>query len=328
MDNLELYMEASLTDSVLYKTFNNNAELTSLLLKAMKDSIMIDSSYIQEQLLQMERTKISPILESVMSSYENGDIIILYSKVKKLPQVIPFFATKISGKVKVVVFVNNFSTINTNATDSSKKYLNISMKDLYVLLEGAYTLLKYSITPIMITKNLGLMKVTTNIYTNMIMRIMNKEYAVSMDQDLYDKVAFSISYFYLNKIWGSKNRDVNISYAFNVIKSNKTASTNNIQLLLDEYESKDINDIQDLITFISLLSPRLKSLNFRYFIQCYINLYKPTSLFGLEFLPFFLFTIESSMVGSFIVNQPIINDITKNIKGMNLFYPELTKAIL
>ena len=47
-----------------------------------------------------------------------------------------------------------------------------------------------------------------------------------------------------------------------------------------------------------------------------------------ECLPYFLYTIEASMIGSFIVNQPMIADITKNIKGMNTFYPELTKAIL
>ena len=50
-------------------------------------------------------------------------------------------------------------------------------------------------------------------------------------------------------------------------------------------------------------------------------------MFSLECLPYFLFTIQSSAIGSFIVNQPMISDITKGIKGMNTFYPELVKAI-
>ena len=80
--------------------------------------------------------------------------------------------------------------------------------------------------------------------------------------------------------------------------------------------------------FIATFSPRLGALNFRYFVQCFINTYKATSMFGMECLPYFLFTIQSSMIGSFIVNQPIISDITKTIKGMNNFYPELVKIII
>ena len=52
-DQEMVYTEMSLSDSVLYKSFNNNAQLTSTMLAAMKNGIVIDSSYIQEQLLQI-----------------------------------------------------------------------------------------------------------------------------------------------------------------------------------------------------------------------------------------------------------------------------------
>ena len=92
--------------------------------------------------------------------------------------------------------------------------------------------------------------------------------------------------------------------------------------------TKNVNTIEDLIEFLKTISPRLADINFRYFLQCFINTYKAGAMFGLECLPYFLYTIEASMIGSFLVNQPIISDITKNIKGMNQFYPELVKAIL
>ena len=89
------------------------------------------------------------------------------------------------------------------------------------------------------------------------------------------------------------------------------------------YEDANIETIEDLIRFMASFSPRLKTLNFRYFVQCFINTYKASTLFGLECLPYFLFTVQSTMIGSFIVNQPIISDITKTIKGMKNLYQDL-----
>lgn len=324
-ENFELLIEsASLSESVLYKSFNSSGAITSLLTKSIKDSITIDSSYLQEQMLSIKRTKISPLSEKVLDAFNDGDIEIIYTKNKKVPQMIPYFGTKIGGKVKVIIIANNYGSIVSSETNSSDKYFNIQMKNLYVLLEGAYCLLKFLTSPYQIKKNLGLMKTTMSIYTNMILRIFNKEYAISMDQELYDKVSFFISLFFLKNIWGSDNNEVNVSYAYSLLNN---TDRNMIKSFFVEYEDMNIKEIDDLMKVISTLSPRLKSLTFRYFTQCYINTYKAPALFGVEYLPFFLFTIQSSMIGSFIVNQPIISDITKNIKGMNIFYPELSKAL-
>ena len=325
INNETVFTEASLVDSVLYKSFNNNAELTGTILSAIKDSIMLDSSYIEEQLMQIRRTKISPLSDNVLKAYEDGDIVLLYSKIKKVPQALPFFATKMQGKIKVFIFVNNYGTISKSAMNSEEKYLNITMKDLYVLMEGAYTALKYALNPMQIKRTLGLMKVSCSIYTGMIIRILNKEYAVSMDQDLYDKVVFCIGKFFLQNVWMSDNKDVVFSYARNNIRN--AINVAEFMQISEEMDAKNITNITQLLEYIKTMSPRLAGLNFRYFVQCYINMFKAGAMFSLECLPYFLYAIEASMIGSFLVNQPIISDITKNIKGMNTFYPELVRAI-
>ena len=331
MENMNLptlFTEASLTDSVIYKSFNRNSELMTLIITAIKESIKIDSSYIQEQLLQIKRTRISPFADEVLQAYNNGTIVLLYSKGKKVPQALPFFATKSNGKICVFIFVNNYGTISSSDRNSEEKYLNISMKDLYVLMEGAYTSYKYAINPTKITKSLGLMKISTKIYVSMITRILNKEYAIGMDTSVLYKVSFAIGLYFLRSVFMSTNNDVNFAYACDAIKmANEGVDRNSLLLVQDEFLENNVTTIEELITFIKSLSPRLSDINFRYFLQCYINTYKAGAIFGLECLPYFLYTIEASMIGSFLVNQPIISDITKNVKGMNTFYPELVKAL-
>ena len=94
------------------------------------------------------------------------------------------------------------------------------------------------------------------------------------------------------------------------------------------YKAKEISNIEELMELLKEVSPRLTNLNYRYFIQAWINTYKAPSLFGLECLPYFLFTISCSLLGSFIVNQPIITNVTNNVKGMNTFYNELVKVMI
>lgn len=323
--NGEVMLESSLSDSIIFKSYNGNAELTKTILNAIKDSTVITEDYIQEQIMQIKRTNISPLADEVLEAYQRGDINILYSNIKKVPSALPFFATKMNGKVKVFIFANNYGSISKAKNGSGEKYLNVTMKDLYALMEGAlvsYTLIVY---PQKISKSLALMKITTNIYTNMILRILNKEYAISMDQSLYAKISFCIGKYFLTNVWNYHNESIVINYARS--STVDQTSMDEITLINDEYDSNNIKNIEELIRFISSLSPRIKSLNFRYFVQCYINTYKASTIFGMECLPYYLFTIQASMLGSFIVNQPIISDVTKTIKGMNMFYPELVKII-
>lgn len=321
---MSVYQESSLNDSIVFKSLNNQSQITLLINECIKNGIILDSSYIEEQLLQIKKTRISPLADNVLRAYEQGEIILIYAKNMKVPQAIPFTILKMQGSLKAVIFVNNYGTLTTNDKAGGDQYLNMPMKDLYVLMEGAYTALSYNVYPIHFIKNLGLMKLCVTIYTQMFLRILNKEYALSMDKEVFNRVSFCISRFFLDNIWGSTNADINTAYSINIILG---ANKQDLMLVAESYNQANITDINQLITFLKTITRRLDKLTFRYFTQYYLQTYKAGALFGMECLPYFLYTIEATLIGSFLVNQPIISDITKNIKGMNTFYAELSKAV-
>ena len=317
-----LIEESSLNESIIFQTFNRNSEMMNTINLCIKNGLVLDPSYIQEQLIQMKRTRISPLVDKVMDAYEKEDILIIFSKTTRVPKALPFVILKVQGKLRAFIFVNNYGKISENK-NGTEQYLNMPMKDLYVLMEGAFIGLTYYKYPVQLTKNLGLMKITNQIYTEMFLRILNKEYALSLNQDVYEAASFCISKFYLKRVWESKNDDINTSYAMGtILNPDKT----NLTIVNDTYDEKDPKNFAELIALLVTLSPRLGKLNLRYFTQCWINTYKATAIFGMETLPYFLFIIEATMIGSFVINQPIISTIIKNIRSMNLFYPELSKV--
>ena len=199
------------------------------------------------------------------------------------------------------------------------------MKDLYVLMEGAFLALTYYEYPVKFQRSIGLMKLTNSIYTSMVIRILNREYSLSLDQDLFNKVSFCVSRFYLERIWGCDNRDMVFNYALQTCST--TLVRANMTILDNEYTQANIHSLDQLIQFIKKISPRLDSMNIRYFIECYLNQYKDIALLSVDTLPYFIFTIAATYCGSFMVKQEVINDIIKNTKSSNIFYSELSKLV-
>ena len=316
---------SSLNSSIIFKTFSENGEIMTTITKCIKNGMVLDSSYIEEQMIQMKRTRISPFVDKVLNAYENGHISLIYSKNTRVPQAVPFIVLKQGTHMRAFVFVNNYGTVNAEHQAGKNAYLTMPMKDLYVLMEGAYTALTYFQFPAQVTKSLGLMKLCNTIYTEMFLRILNKIYALSLQQDLYNQVSFCISKYFLENVWEQKNKQIATSYAnSNLVSANKA----DMMITAELYDQSNITDIDQLIKYIQTLSPRMSNLNFRYFAEYWINMYKPGAVFAMETLPYFIYVIEASMIGSFLVNQPAISQITKTVKGMNSFYQELSKVLL
>jgi hypothetical protein len=328
----EVFTETTLSDSSIYAEFNKSSSFMSLLMNAINKSTVITEEYITEQLFQIERTRMTSIAPKVIQAFRNGDITIMHGNNKevRVPQAAPFIVTRVQGKVKAIAFTHNYATMG-KAEASGVKRLNISYKDLYTLMEAAFVAHNYNTYSNKLTKSMGLMKITCALYTNMVVRILNKNYSIMNEFDVYDSVVYCIGKFYLERVWMSTNEAVNRTYALSNIKETNGGRGINlasIERINEEYDAAEIGDIEALIKFISTLSPRLREINYRFFLQAFMMTYKTPAIFGLEVLPYFLFSIEASINGSYIINRDLIMDAISMTKGMKSFYPELTKVII
>lgn len=318
--------EGTMEDSYIFSIFNENKELTRKMLAYIKSAAQIDEDFIAEQLMQIQKSRISPLAEEVLGAYARGEIELLYSKSVKVPVSTPFVVRKdpsFKGNIygiKATIFISNFGSITKN-----QNMLDIPMKNLYILMESAYIALYIHTHPNTLERNIGLMRIVSSVYMEMFMRILNKEFALSLDTELYGRVAFVIGKFFLDVVWGATNPDI----AFNVVVSNvKNANKVDLAQVNEMYKDAEIKDISGALLFIKSLSPRLDSLSVKYIIQRYMLTYHGGAVMAIDYLPYMFYVIINTVLGGFLISQTTLSDIIKNEKDIKSFYPELTKIML
>lgn len=317
MDNL--FCEASMENSFVYKTFNSANGLIEKIIKCIKTGISLDREYIEEQYFQIKKTVISPLSPRVLEAYDNGDIELLYSKEVKVGMSVPFVVRRgENGKPVATIFIGTFATLDKSAS------LVIPVKQLYGLMESAYIALQMQTSPMKVQRNAGLMKICNDVYTEMMLRILNKDYALTMDKTLYEKCSYCFSRFFLTFVWEYPNKDLIDAYAKNGLD---TISQIDLDLLKTSYDEFGVTDLKSLMEFMRGLSPRMSDLNVRYFIERFITTYHGSSIMALDYLPYVFFVITNVIISSFLISQVALNDIIKNTKNINKFYPELSKLI-
>lgn len=312
--------ENTMEDSLVYKTFNQANGVVDKIVKYLSSGVPLDKSYIEDQYAIIRRgAGISPLSQKVLEAFNNGDIEIVWNNTEKVGVAMPFIVRRKSdGKVVSTIFINAFATIKDDSI------LVIPAKQLYGLMEGAYIALKLQTDPVKVMKNAELMMTTASVYTEMMTRILNKEYALTLDKVLYDKVCYCIKRFYLECVWEYPNTGLVSNYASSDLKYIQQFD---LDALDATYSKMEIKTIANLLEFVKSLSPRMSDLNLRYYIERFIKTYHGASILSIDYLPYVFFVITNVVMSTFLVSQTALNDIIKNTKNINRFYSELARVM-
>lgn len=312
--------ENTMEDSLVYKTFNQANGVVDKIVKYLSSGVPLDKSYIEDQYAIIRRgAGISPLSQKVLEAFNNGDIEVIWNNTEKVGVAMPFIVRRKSdGKVVSTIFINAFATIKDDSI------LVIPAKQLYGLMEGAYIALKLQTDPVKVMKNAELMMTTASVYTEMMARILNKEYALTLDKVLYDKVCYCIKRFYLECVWEYPNTGLVSNYASSDLKYIQQFD---LDALDATYSKMEIKTIANLLEFVKSLSPRMSDLNLRYYIERFIKTYHGASILSIDYLPYVFFVITNVVMSTFLVSQTALNDIIKNTKNINRFYSELARVM-
>lgn len=315
----KIFTEASLSDSYIYQELNKSSRASTTIVNAIKTGAPVDSSFIEEQIIQCRRSKLSPLVETVLNAFDKGQIKLIYNKNVRVSTTLPFVVITIGGATSSYIFISDFSGLTKDQSS-----LNIEMKKLYTLMESAYIGLIFYTKPTSFQRSIALMKIMSNIYAGMCMRIFNKEFALSLDKGIYDKVNYSTARFFLERIAVIKNDALVNTYSIAACNNPNEMAMSMIE---KEYGAAGITSVNELISMISGLSPKMKKLNFRYYFERWITTYGQGAAVAIDAFPYMYYVITNTLLGSFLVNVPTMSEIVKNTKNINLFYSEINKIV-
>lgn len=317
--NMKYIKEASLSDSYMFGELNNSSSITLKIAQAIKTGVILDESYIQEQIIQCKRSRLSPLVDKVFDAFDNHLIMLVYNKQVRVSTAIPFVVMQVKGITSAYIFISDFSSMSKD--DSS---VTIDMKKLYTLMESAYIAREYYTNPQKFQKSASLMKLMASIYSGMGLRIFNREYALSLDKNAYDSVNYSLSRFYLETMCEVKNEALTHAYAVGTCLN---PSQQNLQIVKSAYDEANIKNIKELIQFTSTLSLKMEKLNFRYYFERWISTFGTSSCLSIDAVPYMYYIVINVLLGGFLINVQTLSDMIKNTKGIHLFYAELSKII-
>jgi flagellin-specific chaperone FliS len=314
-----VFTESSIEDSYIYKSFNSANSLQENLIKYLRTGVALDTSYFEEQYVQMKKFPFSPITKNVMDAFENGDIEILYSREAKVSKSLPFIIRRgANGKIIATIFIASVSALDKGDN------LTIPVRQLYALMESAYVALEMQKNQMKIQRNVGIMRICKDIYAQMMLRIFNRLYNIALDRTLYDKVHYCIAKFFLTNVWEYPSKDTIEQYAKVDLKDIDSSELSMLQM---QYDGAEIKNFEQLVLFIKTLSPRMADLSVRYFIQQFINMYHGGAIMAVDYLPYVFYVIINVKLGSFLIGQGALTDIVKNTKNTEKFYTELAKIV-
>lgn len=315
-----VFTEASLSESLMFQKLNDSSSITKRIADIIRTGSVVERSFIEEQYNQISKTRLSPLVDKVLTAYDHDDIVLIYNKNVHLTAALPFVVMQFKGKFRALIFIADFSSLTKDGTA-----LNIEMKKLYTLMEAALIGLRYYTKPEPFQSSSVIAKLTAAVYAEMGLRILNKEFALTLEKNAYDMVSYSLARFYLTKVLGMTSEEVIDSYSRDTCKS---PDNTNMELAKNMYEEEPIDTIEDLLKLFAKLYPKMERLTFRYYLQRWISSYMIGSTLAMDNFPYLYYCMISVLIGSFMINNQALNDPIKNMKGMQHFHGEVARLVV
>ena len=288
-----------LTSTYVFNIYDKHLNLRKKTMKLAKNGKRLTQNDLGRSLSDIERVFYFSSKNIVLNDLQEGVIIPVINDDNdpemQLPSTIPSYLINDQGKLAVIVNLSN------NMTKSKDGFYNIEPKILFSLLQAG------SISRRCFTKykklqlNSSFIKSGVAVYSKLFTKTLNKLFSLNTIPDKLDSTYFLTGLFFLINCLGlDPNVDSTIQYA---LISCKNPNAVPARLLLSKFKKSDFENIDTFINALANNVSTFRDLKTRTFLDNYIQMYSPTMILSLEYLPIFLFNVFSVIVGSYVNNQ-------------------------
>lgn len=249
---------------------------------------LVDVSDVEEQLAQIKKFKY-PLVNQVVDAIHNRDIVMTHvAKAKDLPMTTSFpFVLMRDRKTKQLRAWVNLTAFVRDVT-------KFPSKNLYAILESAFISLrllnkkKWSA----LQNDARFTKSSATVFVDLMQSVIDKRTMVGFDNQDTDRLRYVTGLYYYQRMMDVDNYSILDARSRN-LGINKSPS----EIYDTIKNSIDIDQIQDIKAYVDIIHaaiPNLNRISLQKIVVDWGARYDESTIIGLEYLPYFIYTIVSS----------------------------------
>lgn len=285
-------------DLFLFKMCDKSSDLKKKMLNYEPRLDDLNLELIEDQMNTIQKRYNYPAKNIILPEVGNT-IIPIYNKTRlSVPNYLPSYLmvnpqpnSAGTNKVIAIVNLNSYGIINKKTS-----LMDIDERKLFGLLQCGEIFLTCYRRWNSITMNQTMCKLGSLIYSRMIVKVLDKMYAVNLDPIKADKVKFVASKFFLvNMLEKNSGAETinNMAYA----NCTNGTSRNTINKFNEDFNPAAYANFGNFIQQLSMEIDGMANLTVRTFLDTALKLYGSATLFAYEYLPMFLHTVFSVVIG-------------------------------
>ena len=311
----------SIRDTFLYGMINKNGDLDEILKTMITKGMRVTPDMVPSAYSAITSYFKFPLKNAVLTAVNEGIVIpMVYppgiTMKYKVPTCLPFILTRENGVTKAVAILDNYATF-----DKESKKVTIDPNKLYCLLETAFIARGLQGSFKSLRHNTHIYTEGTSIFAHMFARVLNRQYALNVDKNAYNKILFlAAKYFMINILQMESNNDIIFNYASKAAGEISPIITKRLHAEFDVKAYENISTfIQEISNKSYLINNSLSHLSVRDYIDKFIRMYSNAGLFSLEHFAYFMFNIISTINHAFLNNGYQFDEAIGSKSGEKLY---------
>jgi hypothetical protein len=285
-----------LANSASFTTTDIKVELAAVVQK--ETFVAVDLKDLDETVKVIKRKEKGPLAATTIIDLEMGLIVPVFHEedLAKVPSYVPYwpFVGK-DGKVKVFVNLNRYAKRAAGSTE-----LTIGSKTFHGLCVGADIVRRIAENSSRYTGSSELVVNTGIIYTRMIRKVIDKNYAISVDPVLDDKIRYLLGKYFAKSVCGITSESLIETVAGSCVEKTGLGIITTVNEIFTE---EDYVDFESFIRKLAETYPRIAKLSIRQIVQDISRLYGITSIIGVDYFPYLVASITQSTLAFNLNNE-------------------------
>ena len=314
--------ESTLSTSEVFQVVNNlnpSKKTQDRAVDLIKNSKHLTNEDIEAAYISVRQISDS-LTREAMRAFDEERTVLIYNNVPKLSitQALPFLTFKTAKGYVTYVFVDKYIAVTRDGV------LRIEPSILRDLLIGALIANGIKRNYMTLASNQYLQKICMEMYTEFFFRIINREFSIAADKIIFETIKYWVNKFFLTVVFNAADSPENIEH---LARSHiKYIDEIKMEQIASEYTNANPTKVSDVLNMLQLLTPRMKTANFKTFLSDWINYYYTPAMLAVDNIEYLIFMCLTLLSGNNIINISA-SDVVKEAKNIKSFKSELLKLI-